>query len=219
MVNMSAPGTDVAALTSSALSSASYLFRYKYNDTKYADKLLKHATDLFHFAETAKPWQPYSMAVPAVKGLYATNRYQNQLLLGCLWMYKVTGNETYYNKIDAYTYLFRDNLYPSIMDWSDQTGAALVLGASLNDTDLKFRNMSLNYFNTILDTIREDSICTYTNGGLFWCDGSSDANSVSPPLNTALLIALFQQSYTDLPSNYTSFMKNQLDYILGNNKM
>jgi endoglucanase len=220
MINSTAPGTDVAALTSAALSSASYLFRYKFKDNKYADELLHHATNLFSFAETAKPWQTYSnTSVPEAADYYSTSRYQNQMLYGCLWMYKATGNDSYLDKVDYYFDLFQDELYPTIMDWSDQTGAALVLGASLNDTTLKFRNASLNYFDTLLDTSRDDSACTYTHGGLFWCDGNSDSNSVLPPLNTALLMALFQESYTKMATNYTEFIRDQLGYILGDNKM
>ncbi|KAI8887566.1 glycoside hydrolase family 9 protein [Backusella circina FSU 941] len=220
MINSTAPGTDVAALTSAALSSASYLFRHKFNDANYANELLHHAKDLFNFAETATPWQTYSnTSVPEAADYYSTNRYHNQLLYGCLWMFKATGNSSYLEKSDYYFDLFQDELYPTIMDWSDQTGAALILGASLNDTTSKFKNASLNYFDSLLDTSSNDSVCTYTYGGLFWCDGNSNSNSVLPPLNTALLMALFQESYPEVLTNYTEFIRDQLGYLLGDNKM
>ncbi|CAO3640679.1 unnamed protein product [Mucor fragilis] len=217
MINSSAPGTDAAALTSAALSSASYLFKNYLNDTAYADELLSHAVSLMDFAETAKPWKPYSQSVPAAVDYYNTNRYQSQLLFGSLWLNKATGNNTYLEKANAYYDMFRSELFYGITDWSDQTGAALVLGATLNAT--KYKQPATDYLDRVLDTSSEDSICNYTYGGLFYCQGYSYSNSVMPPLNTALLIGFLKKSFPETGTNYTDFITNQVNYILGNNHM
>ncbi|GAN02094.1 glycoside hydrolase family 9 protein [Mucor ambiguus] len=216
-IDSSAPGTDAAALTSAALSSASYLFKNYLNDTTYADELLAHAVSLMDFAETAKPWKPYSQSVPAAVDYYNTNKYQSQLLFGSLWLNKATGNNTYLEKANAYHDMFRNELFYGITDWSDQTGAALVLGASLNAT--KYKQTAIDYLDRVLDTTSQDSICNYTYGGLFYCQGYSYSNSVMPPLNTALLIGFMKKSFPETGSNYTDFIKNQMNYILGNNHM
>jgi endoglucanase len=217
MVNSSSPGTDAAALTSAALSSASYLFRNQFNDTEYADLLLSHAVSLMEFAETAKPWTPYSQSVPAAVDYYNTNRYQSQLIYGSLWLNKATGNDTYLEKANSYYDLFRSELFYGITDWSDQTGAALVLGVELDRE--KYEEPATNYLNQILDTNNETSICNYTYGELFYCKGYSAANSVMPPLNTALLVALLNSSSPDLAANHTGFIQKQMNYILGANQM
>jgi endoglucanase len=218
MVNSSSPGTDAAALTSAALSSASYLFRNQFNDTEYADLLLFHAISLMEFAETAKPWTPYSQSVSASVDYYNTNRYQSQLIYGCLWLNKATGNSTYLEKANSYYDIFRSEMFYGITDWSDQTGAAFILGVELDRE--KYEKPATDYLNQILDTSgSETSICNYTYGGLFYCKGYSTANSVMPPLNTALLIALLNNTSPDLASNHTDFIHNQMNYILGANHM
>lgn len=217
MVNSSAPGTDAAALTSAALSSASYLFKNYFNDSVYADELLSHAVSLMNFAETARPWKPYSQSVPAAVDYYNTNRYQSQLLFGSLWLNKATGNSTYLEQANAYYDMFRSELFYGITDWSDQTGAALVLGASLNAT--KYKQAAIDYLDRVLDTTSEDRICNYTYGGLFYCQGYSYSNSVMPPLNTALLIGFMKKAFPETGANYTDFIRNQMNYILGENHM
>src|SRR5581483_8260270 len=44
-------GTDAEADAAAAFASSSILFREKYSETDYSDKLLKHAKKLFQFAE------------------------------------------------------------------------------------------------------------------------------------------------------------------------
>lgn len=217
MVNSSAPGTDAAALTSAALSSASYLFKTHFNDSVYADELLSHAISLMNFADTARPWKPYSQSVPAAVDYYNTNRYESQLLFGSLWLNKATGNRTYLDQANAYYDMFQSELFYGITDWSDQTGAALVLGASLNAA--KYKQAATDYLDRVLDTTSEDRICNYTYGGLFYCQGYSYSNSVMPPLNTALLVGFMKKAFPETGTNYTDFIRNQMNYILGENHM
>ncbi|KAI8097998.1 Six-hairpin glycosidase-like protein [Gilbertella persicaria] len=134
MVNSSAPGTDATALTAAALSPASYLFKDQINDTEYANLLLSHAVSLFNFAEMARPWTPYSQSVPAA-----------------------VGNNTYLEKANGYYYLFSKDPFYGISDWSDHTGVALILGATLDQVN----------------------VCNYTYGDLFY----SQMNHAYPNLS------------------------------------
>ncbi|KAI9253267.1 Six-hairpin glycosidase-like protein [Helicostylum pulchrum] len=218
MINSSSPGTDAAALASAALSSASYLFRNQFNDTEYADTLLSHAYDLLTFAETAKPWRAYSVSVPAAVDYYNTNTFQSQLIYGNMWLYKATENVTYLERANAHYDAFNSTLVYGVMDWSDPTGAMLILGATL-DAD-KYQARAMRYLDTVLDTTQNSSICKYTDGGLFYCKGYSTSNSVMPPLNMGFLVAIMKKAFPNLLNgSYTSFIQRQIDYILGANKM
>lgn len=219
MVNNSAPGTDAAALTSAALSSASILFREHFNDSQYADLLLSHAYVLQNFAETAQPYQPYSIAVPAAAKYYNTNTYKSQLVYGNLWLYKASKNSTYLRRANELYDQYNTSLVLGVMDWSDPTGATLVLGATLDSE--KYRDTAMNYFDRVIGTSNTSSrLCNYTEGGLLYCKGYSDHNSVMPPLNMGMLIAVMKKSFPSLVgSSYTNFIQKQLNYLLGENKM
>lgn len=218
MVNSSAPGTDVAALTAAALASSSYLFRNQLNDSDYADQLQSHAESLFQFAETATPWQVYTEAVPAAEEYYATGNYTSQLVYGALWLYKATGNSTYRDKASSYFDQFNLSNMKSIavMDWSDQTGAVYVLGAELDSSNTKYKTAAVQYLDTI---IHGGNPCSYTNGGLLWCGGASDDNSLVPAQDMALLALLYSRLDSSKSSDYTQFAVSQIEYMLGKNRM
>lgn len=221
MINNSAPGTDAAALASSAFSSASILFRDYFNDTEYADLLLSHATSLQNFAETATPYQPYTKAVPAAINYYNTNKFEGQLIYSNMWLYKATRNTTYLDRANEFYNRYNSSLVLGVMDWSDPTGAMLILGATLDEE--KYRDKAKQYLDRVLDTSGNNDkykLCKYTPGGLLYCKGYSDNNSVMPPLNMGMLIAVMKKAYPSLiGSTYTDFIQKQLNYLLGENKM
>ena len=219
MINATAPGTDAASLASAAFSSASLLFRNQFNDVSYADTLLSHAQSLQNFAETALPYQAYSVAVPASNNYYRTNTFKSQLIYGNMWLYKATGNTTYMEKANAFYDQYNASLVLGVMDWSDPTGAMLILGATL-DTE-KYGTLAMNYLDRVMDTSNENTrMCNYTYNGLFYCKGYSSNNSCMPPLNMSMLIAVMRKNLSKLiGSKYTNFIQSQLDYLLGKNHM
>nr|GMC50316.1 endoglucanase 2-like [Ipomoea batatas] len=92
-VNTSAPGTEVAAETSAAMAAASLVF--KSSDSDYSALLLKHAKELFAFAE--KHRASYSKSIPQVAAYYNSTGYGDELLWAATWLYHATGDETYYD--------------------------------------------------------------------------------------------------------------------------
>ncbi|KAL0366039.1 UNVERIFIED_CONTAM: Endoglucanase 10 [Sesamum radiatum] len=74
-VNASAPGTDVAAETAAALASASLVFRS--TDSAYSTLLLKHAKQLFTFADKYRG--SYSISIPEVATFYNSTGYGDEL--------------------------------------------------------------------------------------------------------------------------------------------
>ncbi|CAO3628932.1 unnamed protein product [Mucor hiemalis] len=218
-VNRTAIGTDAVAISAAALASASFLFRNNLNDTAYADQLLSHATSLFSLADTAQPRNVYTKAIPAVAEFYACNNYTSQLTYAALWMYKASGNEMYRTMASNYFDQFQLAKTPvGIMDWSDQTNGVFVLGAELDPTNTKYATAAKNVLDTIINS-KSGSPCTFTNGGLLWCEGYSNANSVVPAQDTALLALLYSKIDNTKADGYTKFAMSQFDYILGNNYM
>jgi endoglucanase len=218
-VNKTVIGTDAVAISAAALASASYLFRNHLNDTDYADTLLDNATSLFNLADTVQPRQVYTQSIPAIQEFYNTNNYTSQLTYAALWMYKASGNETY--RTMASDYFDQFNLAGQtvgVMDWSDQTNGVFVLGAELDPTNTKYATAAKNVLDTIINS-QSGSPCTFTNGGMLWCDGYSDSNSLVPPQDMALLALLYSRLDSSKSDSYTSFAVNQIDYLLGNNYM
>ncbi|GAA5799395.1 hypothetical protein HPULCUR_004810 [Helicostylum pulchrum] len=218
-VNRTAIGTDAVAISAAALASASYLFRNNLNDTTYADQLLSQATSLFDLADTAQPRNVYVKAVPAIADYYACNNYTSQLTFAALWMYKASGNETYRTMASNYFDQFKlASQTIGIMDWSDQTNAVYVLGAELDPTNTKYATAAKNALDTIIQS-KTGSPCTFTNGGMLWCDGFSDSNSVVPVQDMSLLALLYSKIDSDKADAYTKFATDQINYLLGNNYM
>ncbi|EPB90432.1 hypothetical protein HMPREF1544_02798 [Mucor circinelloides 1006PhL] len=218
-VNRTAIGTDAVAISAAALASASYLFRNNLNDTAYADTLLNKAASLFNLADTAQPRNVYVNAIPAIADFYGTNNYTSQLTFAALWMYKASGNETY--RTMASNYFDQFNLAKSpigVMDWSDQTNGVYVLGAELDSSNTKYATAAKKVLDAIVNG-GSGSPCTFTNGGLLWCDGYSNENSLVPAQDMAFLALLYSQIDSSKSDAYTKFATSQIDYMLGNNYM
>lgn len=94
-VNASSPGSDVAAETAAALASASLVF--KSSDSKYSDTLLKHAKQLFTFADNHRG--SYSKSIPEVQTYYNSTGYGDELLWAASWLFHATKDTTYFDYV------------------------------------------------------------------------------------------------------------------------
>lgn len=90
-INTSTPGTEVAAETAAAMASASLVF--KSIDSAYSSSLLKHAQQLFTFAD--KHRGSYSVNIPKVHTYYNSTGYGDELLWAASWLYHATRDQTY----------------------------------------------------------------------------------------------------------------------------
>ncbi|KAI8060596.1 Six-hairpin glycosidase-like protein [Gongronella butleri] len=215
-INNTATGTDVAAMVAASLASAGYLFQNLANDTNYASQLTSAAQSVYTLAEK-QPWQVYTNSVPAAADLYQTNSYTSQLVYGALWLYKATGNTTYRDKASNYFDMFKLGSVPvGPMDWSDATGAVYVLGAEVDPSNTKYATAAKNWLDTITNG---KGPCSFTNGGMLWCKGYSDSNSMVPVQDTTFLAILYSQIDASKAQAYTSFAQNQINYMLGDNYM
>lgn len=109
-VNISYPGTEVAAETAAAMASASLVFK-SINGT-YSQLLLKHAQQLFSFADTYQG--SYSTSLPQVQNYYNSSGYGDELLWAAAWLYLATGDQSYL----TYVTVTNGN---SFADWGNPT--------------------------------------------------------------------------------------------------
>ena len=200
------PGSDVAALTSSALASASMLFRGV--DNAYADKLIDNAKQLFEFAETYQG--KYSDSVAAANPYYTSwGGFGDELASGAAWLYKATKEQSYLDKAENY---FKTKV-GSLGDWSSAADehsydAAVILAQESKDPF--FKGQVEGWLN---NWVNGNSNIKYTDGGF-----AHRAEWGSIPVTSAT--AFFAELYNDTvkqDSRYSNFAHNQIDYILGDN--
>lgn len=86
------PGSDLAAETAAAMAAASIAFRKM--DPVYSNELLRHARELFTFADTYRG--KYDISIPLVKKYYQSQSgYYDELLWGAIWLHEATMEESY----------------------------------------------------------------------------------------------------------------------------
>lgn len=138
VINSTAPGTDAAASAAAAFAASSVLYSgtplattsSAYSppasivNATYAQILLSHAKDLYDFANTTTR-QVYQTNVPAVKGVYASSGWQDEMVWGGLWMALATNNSAYY--ADALSLYQSAKLTPvdKVLNWDSEFYAAI----------------------------------------------------------------------------------------------
>ncbi len=118
-LNTTNPGSDVAAESAAAMAAASMVFRT--TDPEYSDSLLKHASELFQFADTYKA--SYSVTNPVVQAFYNSTGFTDELLWGASWLYYATGNISYLDYVTSAKALVSARLgqFPLWFSWDDKT--------------------------------------------------------------------------------------------------
>ncbi|KAL1921943.1 uncharacterized protein VTP21DRAFT_10585 [Calcarisporiella thermophila] len=217
-ISIEARGTDVSASTAAAFAANSIVFRQLFNNEVYADTLLSHAKSLYAFAETL-PFMAYSDSVPAAGNFYSSSTsYGDELAWGALWLYRATNDMVYAQKASAYFDQFKLAGLNLPLDWADQTGAVYVLGAQIDPSNPRYKKEAERYLDAKAKP--NGGGCGRTKGGLLWCDGSSDSNSLQPPLNTAWLMVQYVNKVDSKKNDsYYGFVKSQWDYVMGKNPM
>ncbi|XP_078442769.1 glycosyl hydrolase 9B7 [Wolffia australiana] len=236
-INESAPGSDIAAETAAALASASIVFRSV--DSSYSAVLLKHARQLFNFADKYRGL--YSESVPSVQTFYNSTGYLDELLWAASWLYHATGEEFFMRYVtETNGRLYADWGKPTWFSWDDKRAGTQVL---LSRVNILGPQLSSNTQKVDLKNYRktaESVVCgllpgspsattSRTEGGLIWVE---EWNSLQHPVGASFLALMFSDymltsrvpsvdcggtSFT--PADLRNFAASQVDYILGDNPM
>ena len=216
-VDADGPGSEVAGETAACLAAASILF--KDEDSVYSATLLKHAIEIYDFADTYRGDYTASVPVQAFYGSYSG--YRDELAWGALWLYRATNEESYMEKFKAiadYNYVPHDlKKYLGAdgpISWDDKRPGCYILAAMLTKDESRIK-VAEEYCDLIISQ-------PTTAGGLYYPGSLSQWASNRYASNAASMVVMYA---TTLPANnakrekYIKFCKSQIDYILGDNPM
>ncbi|CAB4442977.1 unnamed protein product [Rhizophagus irregularis] len=220
-INGTKLGTDAAAEAAAAMAAASLFFKDKVQDIDYSNTLYLHAQQLYDFA-SIKPFTKYQSSVNQIEGLYASSGFADELVWSSLWLYKLTKNATYFDLAVNYFNEFKLSGSNNVINWDSKAGVVYILfvqcATELNRDDVNNWKAEAERY---LDTVASQSSdqCKLTKGGLFYCDGDSDAASLNPALNAAFASLLYSplSSSPSKKDSYINFAMSQINYLLGNN--
>nr|GME04352.1 endoglucanase 2-like [Ipomoea batatas] len=238
-INMSYPGTEVAAETAAAMAAASLVFRE--TDAEYSSLLLKHAKELFVFADTYRG--SYSVSIPQVQEFYNSTGYGDELLWAAAWLYHATADQSFLTYLTVYGTTFANWGNPSWFSWDNKLPGTQVLLSRVNLLGSKPQDLPLD-INLSLQKYRQTAEAVICNllpesptatpdrtdeGGLIWFIQWN-------PIQYAVASAFLAVVYSDYmvgsgtpeiycsgelfqPMDIRNFAISQVDYVLGKNPM
>ncbi|EOA40150.1 hypothetical protein CARUB_v10008868mg [Capsella rubella] len=230
-IDTKTPGTEVAAETAAALAAASLVF--KESDTKYSSTLLKHAKQLFDFADNHRG--SYSVNIPEVQSYYNSTGYGDELLWAASWLYHATEDKTYLDFVSKNGEEFGNFGSPSWFSWDNKLPGTHILLSRLTFFKKGLSgNKGLQGYKDTAEAVMcglipssPTATSSRTEGGLIWV---SEWNALQHPVSSAFLATLYSdymltsgikefscsdQSFK--PSDLRKFARSQADYMLGKN--
>ena len=201
-VTLDSPGSCVVAEAAASLAAAAAVFME--TDTAYASQCLRHAKELYSFAETTMSDAGYT----AANGFYNSwSGFNDELAFAATWLYTVTNDELYLQKARKYYDLTGRDIEWT-MCWDDVTlGAALRLAQITNENKFK------EYLEANLDWWCNG--IKYTPNGLAWLDSWG---SIRYATTAAFLASVYSESSAcpaEKVQKYWDFALSQVDFALG----
>lgn len=201
-VTLDSPGSCVVAGAAASLAAAAAVFME--SDTAYASECLKHAKELYNFAEITQSDSGYT----AANSFYNSwSGFNDELAFAATWLYTVTNDELYLQKARKY-YDLTGRDYKWTMCWDDVT-----LGAALRLAQITGENKFKEYLETNLDWWCNG--IQYTPDGLAWLDSWG---SLRYATTAAFLASVYSESGVcpeGKIQKYWDFALSQVDYALG----
>lgn len=212
--------TTCVASTSAAMAAASIVFAE--SDPDYSKLLLKHAKELYEFADKTKSTdmlKAESAYSPIADNFYKSwSGCYDQLSWACIWLHLATKDASYIDKAESYVSNWvktQDGMleYKWGHNWDNvQYGSQLLLarltGKSIyiESTERNLDWWTVGYNGTRI---------TYTPKGLAWLDSWGCLRYSSTAAFLASVYADWAQCPPEKARIYTDFAKSQIDYILG----
>ncbi|HBE16690.1 MAG TPA: endoglucanase [Cyanobacteria bacterium UBA11149] len=214
-IDQSCPGSDLAGETAAAMAASSMVF--KETDATYANTLLRHAKELFQFAEEYQGI--YSDCITEAKDFYKSSGYNDELAWAAGWLYRATGDKEYLSKAEIYYDKLSENAndikpYNWTHTWDDKSYGTYVLLAELTG-EAQYQEDVERWLDYWCDRCQSKHIY-YTKGGLAWL---SEWGSLRYTAKTAFLAFVYSDSVKSpwKKRKYAAFGERQINYILGNN--
>jgi len=215
-IDTSGPGSDLAAETAATLAAAYLVF--KDDDPTYASTCLKHAKELYEFADKYR--DTYTSGIPDAQGYYRSySGFMDELVWGGAMLLLATGDQSYRTKVDAiwdYPYNKHDPDYflnsGGPISWDDKKASSYALMYMITGED-KYKEQAFTH---------SDLMVNYktTPGGLWFDTNLSAWGSNRYASNAAYTVAMVASTMDESDSKrkqYVNFIQKQVDYIQGDN--
>lgn len=213
-VDLSNPGSTVVAEAAAALASTGLVFKDR--DPEYAATCIKHAKELYAFADNTKSDKGYT----AANGFYTSHSgFYDELSWAGTWIYLATGDNTYLAKAESYVPNWGTEsqsstiAYKWAQSWDDVHYGTAVLLAKITNKEIYKTSveMHLDYWTTGYNGNR----ISYTPKGLAWLDSWGALRYATTTAFLAGVYADWSGCTTTKVSTYKTFAKQQVDYALG----
>ncbi|CAL4895874.1 unnamed protein product [Urochloa decumbens] len=228
-VDASRPGSDVAAETAAALAAAAVAFRRL--DRAYSAMLLRHAEQLFRFAENHRGL--YHNSVPDARKFYPSSGDEDELIWAAVWLFIATGGAEYK------AFILGDGNaggVQSALSWDNKflgaqaLVAKLILDGKLPDSgNPAAMKQSLEQFLCDVAQHGGSAVAKLSPGGMLWTQPWNNLQFVTSAAFVAAVhadhLAAARASLqcagggaaTLPPAQLLAFARSQADYILGAN--
>ncbi|MDG4766957.1 glycoside hydrolase family 9 protein [Solwaraspora sp. WMMD406] len=216
-IDASCGGSDLAAETAAAMAASSMVFRP--TDPAYADTLVRHARQLYTFADTVR--KAYHECITDATSFYRSwSGYQDELVWGAIWLHRATGEASYLTKAETeYDSLGTEpqtttRAYKWTLAWDNKQFGAYVLLAKLTGKQkyVDDANRWLDYWTV---GVNGEKIRT-SPGGMAVLD---TWGALRYAANTAFAALVYSDQLTDptRKTRYHDFAVRQINYALGDN--
>jgi endoglucanase len=204
-------GSDLAGETAAAMAAASMVF--KTSDPTYSATLLRHAKELYTFADTKR--QKYSECITDARDFYNSwSGYEDELAWGATWLYRATGDATYLQKAEA---VVNPYIVQGTHDWDQKFHGTYVLLARLTGKDIYKQGIENNlaWWTTGVNGSTSNRV-KYTPGGMAW---HVQWGSLRHSMNASFIAMAYANDVTDAAKRdaYRNFAIRQINYALGDN--
>ncbi|CAI7934347.1 unnamed protein product [Closterium sp. NIES-54] len=218
------PGTEVAAEAAAALAAASLAFVA--SDNAYSTTLLRHARELFSFADKYR--RTYTASIPSAATYYQSySGFNDELLWAAGWLYRATADQQYLGYIRANKDALKGAATTAKMfSWDDKFAGAQVLLSQLalvaGDSSMQaYADQAQRFMCNVLTGSK-------TPGGLLVFLPWSNLQYVT---SASLLLTVYSDyldrasvgnfkcasGQTLTPTDLRNMAQKQVDYILGSN--
>ncbi|PKA62693.1 Endoglucanase 12 [Apostasia shenzhenica] len=219
------PGADVAGETAAAFAASSIAL--KPSDPNYSADLLNRAKQLFDFAKN-HPWK-YQDSVPVVSQFYASSGFDDELVWAAAWLHRATGDGAYLDFLQNSGNIGGTR---SMFSWDDKfVGAQLLVTKLILQKNVPLSGIWSQYKNSVDQFIcsviqKGSNNVKMSPGGLLWFQPWNNYQYVTAAMLVVSTyagdLAAAQASLqcpagVVSPADLTTFVRTQVDYLLGAN--
>lgn len=205
-IDASNPGSDLAGETAAAMAATAILF--KDSDSSYSAELIKHAKELFDFADKYR--REYHISIPNAANFYRSwSGYKDELVWAAIWLYKATKEEKYLKKAKSMYNEFNLDGSKDVLSWDNKKVGVYALMAEALPNEAKYQVSLKNFCDSLMNGVQKSP------KGQLWFGQMSQWGSLRYASNAAFVCLQAAELIPSKDKAYTNIAKEQMDYILG----